>query len=66
MAGYGTVEYGTVGYGTVRCGAVWCGAGFCGPWCWVWRVKYYSFGWLFLLISENLTEIMLTYFLSSN
>ena len=40
----------------VRCDAVWCGAGFCGPWCWVWQVKYSSFGWLCLLISENLSD----------
>ena len=56
MAGCGTVEYGTVRYvarwcGAVRycavgSGAVWCGAGFCGPWCWLWRIKYSSFGFV--------------------
>ena len=51
----GTVLCGRVGYGAVWCGVVRCG--FCGPWCWVWRVKYSSFGWLFLLISENLRDL---------
>ena len=52
----GTVRYYAVGYGTVRCGAVRCGAMFRGPLCWVWRVKYSSFGRLFLLKSENLSD----------
>ena len=51
MVRYGRVWYYPVGYGTVR-----YGAGFYGPWCWVWRVKYSSFGWLFLLISEDLSD----------
>ena len=46
------VRGGAVRYGTVQCGVVWCGAGFCGPWCWVWQVKYSSFWWLVLLISD--------------
>ena len=67
----GRVRYGRVWYGTVRCemvrcgtflcgrvrcGAVWCGAEFCGPWFWVLLVKYSSFGWLCLLITDNLTD----------
>ena len=62
------VRYGRIQYGAMRSGAVrlrYCelgydtvrwGAGFCGPLCWVWRVKYSSFGWLILLISENLSD----------
>ena len=46
------MRYCAVGYGTVRCGVV----RFCGPWCWVKLVKYSSFGWLFLLISDNLSD----------
>ena len=41
-----------VEYCTVRCGVV----RFCGPWCWVKLLKYSSFGWLFLLISDNLSD----------
>ena len=60
MTGYDTIEYGTVRCEAVRCGTVLCDAGFCGPWCWVWRVKYSSFGWHFLLISDNLSDLRIS------
>ena len=56
MVRYGRVRGGAVRYCAVGYGAMWCGVGFCDPWCWVWRIKYSSFGWLFLLISENLSD----------